>query len=31
MIAYAQKMHPPRESKAPNDAVIPGWRLTCVY
>jgi len=29
MIAYAQKMHPPRESEDTNDAGIPGWRLTC--
>jgi len=29
MIAYAQKMRPPYDSENPNDAGIPGWRLTC--
>jgi WD40 repeat protein len=29
MIAYAQKMLPPRDSDDPGDAGIPGWRLTC--
>lgn len=29
MIAYAKKMLPPRDSDAPGDANIPGWRLTC--